>query len=238
MTCRCYCLNGDLVKSQINLASARCFDGDRRALCRDDHLISSVLLCPVVICPVLLCSVVICCNMLCCFHYVFIMFCSNLICFCFVLFSPLLSEDANETGAMTSRLASDTAKISNVVSFHVNILFRQGREREKQTTHRACACGPIPTSIHFVGVICQPNFISNYPRGYGVCWPRTRFTSKPAPTCLKFNKNLRKRLPVLFFSLGRRGRGTDAPLYMKIWSRTCCPKLSLSFVGFGIVVEI
>lgn len=32
--------------------------------------------------------------------------------------------DANETGALTSRLASDTAKISNVVSFHVNILCR------------------------------------------------------------------------------------------------------------------
>ncbi|CAM9963312.1 unnamed protein product, partial [Ectocarpus fasciculatus] len=33
--------------------------------------------------------------------------------------------DSNETGALTSRLASDTAKISNVVSFHVNILCRQ-----------------------------------------------------------------------------------------------------------------
>ncbi|CAM9405742.1 unnamed protein product, partial [Hapterophycus canaliculatus] len=34
-------------------------------------------------------------------------------------------SDGNETGALTSRLASDTAKISNVVSFHVNILCRQ-----------------------------------------------------------------------------------------------------------------
>lgn len=42
----------------------------------------------------------------------------------------VLSEDASETGALTSRLASDTAKISNVVSFHVNILFRQDERRE------------------------------------------------------------------------------------------------------------
>eukprot|EP00903_Cladosiphon_okamuranus_P020901 g19194.t1 len=48
----------------------------------------------------------------------------------FDLLSSLLRQDisfhdANETGALTSRLASDTAKISNVVSFHVNILCRQ-----------------------------------------------------------------------------------------------------------------
>eukprot|EP00752_Nemacystus_decipiens_P006022 g5439.t1 len=48
----------------------------------------------------------------------------------FDLLSSLLKQDisfhdANETGALTSRLASDTAKISNVVSFHVNILCRQ-----------------------------------------------------------------------------------------------------------------
>lgn len=48
----------------------------------------------------------------------------------FDLLASLLNQeiafhDASETGALTSRLASDTAKISNVVSFHVNILFRQ-----------------------------------------------------------------------------------------------------------------
>ncbi|CAB1103399.1 unnamed protein product [Ectocarpus sp. CCAP 1310/34] len=48
----------------------------------------------------------------------------------FDLLSSLLKQDisfhdSNETGALTSRLASDTAKISNVVSFHVNILCRQ-----------------------------------------------------------------------------------------------------------------
>eukprot|EP00904_Undaria_pinnatifida_P004744 jgi/Undpi1/14270/HiC_scaffold_9.g03919.m1 len=48
----------------------------------------------------------------------------------FDLLSSLLRQDisfhdVNETGALTSRLASDTAKISNVVSFHVNILCRQ-----------------------------------------------------------------------------------------------------------------
>ncbi|CAM9218916.1 unnamed protein product [Phaeothamnion confervicola] len=46
------------------------------------------------------------------------------------LFASLLSQDVsffdnNETGALTSRLSSDTTKISNVVSFHVNIIVRQ-----------------------------------------------------------------------------------------------------------------
>ena len=33
--------------------------------------------------------------------------------------------DRNDTGELTSRLSADAAKLSNVVSFHINIIVRQ-----------------------------------------------------------------------------------------------------------------
>lgn len=65
------------------------------------------------------------------------------------------ATDANETGALTSRLASDTAKISNVVSFHVNILCRRARVCVL-FVFRLCLCFVVVSYCIWMGPFRSP----------------------------------------------------------------------------------